>query len=203
MKKLSLLFLLACSSPAWAQYGEIWFSAGQNLLGNSGLGTLAQVGGNKDDVKLEDGFRWGMRVTFNGDSYFGHEVQYAYNRTKLSLSGPNVTPQKLGMAVHMGGYNYVVYSNHEGTRVRPFATGGLGFANYVPPGSSAQQGGGSNKFGFNYGGGVKVRAIGSYALRLDVRQYTTPKPNFFASPLPLSGGWIRFNEISAGFGFVF
>ncbi|MEI9811685.1 MAG: hypothetical protein WDO18_02990 [Acidobacteriota bacterium] len=63
------------------------------------------------------------------------------------------------MAVHTGGYNYLIYANHEGNRVRPFATGGLQFSNYVPPGSSAYNGGGSNKFGFNYGGGVKVRAL--------------------------------------------
>ncbi len=198
MKKLSLLFLLACGTPAWAQYGEIWFSAGQNFFTNNGLGTTSTVGGTKDDVSLQNGFRFGFRIGFNGDGLSGHEVQYAYNRTQLQF-GQGATATRQGMAVHMGGYNYLLYANHEGNRIRPFATGGVGFANYTPPGSSAAQGGGSNKFGFNYGGGVKVRVAGPYALRFDMRQYTTPKP----FGLPLSSGWIRINEVSAGIGIVF
>jgi len=198
MKKLALLFVLACSTPAWGQYGEIWFSAGQNFFRNAGLGTTAQLGGTKDDVSLTDGFRFGFRIAFNGDGLSGHEVQYAYNRTQLQF-GQGTTASKQGMAVHMGGYNYLLYANHEGNRFRPFATGGLGFANYTPPGSSAAQGGGSNKFGFNYGGGLKVRVAGPFAVRFDVRQYTTPKP----FSLPLAEGWMKINEVSGGFGIVF
>jgi hypothetical protein len=73
------------------------------------------------------------------------------------------------------------------------------FANYVPPGSSATSGGGDNKFGFNYGGGVKVRVTSLFGLRFDVRQSTTPKP----FDLPLREGWLRQTEISAGFGVIF
>lgn len=198
MKKLAILSLLACSTPAWAQYGEIWFSGGKNLLSNAGLGTTATIGGTKDDFSLKDGFRFGFRMGFNGDGITGHEIQYAYNRTQLQ-SGTGTTATKQGMAIHMYSYNYLVYANHEGSRVRPFATGGVGFANFVPPGSSASRGGGSNKFGVNYGGGVKLRVAGPYAVRFDVRQYTTPKP----FGLPLGTGWIRINEVSGGFGFVF
>jgi hypothetical protein len=198
MKKLTLLFLLVCTTPAWAQYGEMWVSAGQNFFTNKGLGTLASIGGSKDDVSLSNGFRLGFRIAFNGDTLAGHEVQYAYNRTQLQI-GTGSSATKQGMAVHMGGYNYLLYANHEGNRVRPFATGGVGFANYTPPGSSAAQGGGSNKFGVNYGGGVKMRVAGNFGARFDIRQYTTPKP----FGLPLASGWIRINEVSAGFGFLF
>lgn len=197
MKKLALFFLLACSTPAaWAQYGEIWFSGGQSIMSKANLGTLSSVGGASDDVTLGNGFRFGFRIGFNGDSLIGHEVQYTYSRAPLQIKG--AAPQ--GMAIHNGGYNFLLYANHEGTRVRPFVTGGVGFANYVPPGSSAYSGGGSNKFGVNYGGGVKVRVAGPWAVRFDIRQYTTPQPNF---NLPLRSGWIRQNEFSGGIGFVF
>jgi opacity protein-like surface antigen len=198
MKKLALLLLSAWCAPAWAQYGELWVSAGQNIFSNKGLGTLATIGGSQDDVSLNNGFRFGFRMGFNGDGRTGHEFQYAYNRTQLQF-GTGAAATKQGMAVHMAGYNYLLYANREGARVRPFATGGVGFANFVPPGSSAAQGGGSTKYGFNYGGGVKLRVAGPYAVRFDVRQYTTPKP----FGLPLAQGWIRINEISAGFGVVF
>ncbi|MEO8100696.1 MAG: outer membrane beta-barrel protein [Acidobacteriota bacterium] len=200
MKKIALFLVLSCAAPAaFAQYAELWFSGGQSLLQNRGLGTLATIGGSKDDVRLTDGFKWGFRIGFNGDNHFGHEVQYSYSRTHLEIgTGTAMTSQ--GMAIHAGGYNYLVYANTEGARVRPFATGGVQFSNYVPPGSSAYSGGGSNKFGVNYGGGVKVRLASIYALRFDLRQATTPKPNF---GLALKEGWIRQTEVSAGFGIVF
>ena len=58
------------------------------------------------------------------------------------------------------------------------------------------QGGGSNKIGYNYGGGVKVR-ISRILIRLDVRQYVQGKPFDF----PGQSGNISLLEISAGFGF--
>ena len=194
MKKLAMVLFLACASSAWGQLFEVWFNGGQSLLSNKGLGTLSTIGGSKNDVQLEDGFRFSFRMTLNNESHFGHEVQYAYSRTKLNISGV-----EQGMAIHQGGYNFLLYGTKEGTRVRPFATGGVGFANYVPPGSSATSGGGSNKFGVNYGGGVKVRVTHLFGARLDIRQYTTPKP----FGLALSEGWLRQTEISGGVGVQF
>ena len=189
-----MVLFLACAGSAWGQLFEVWFNGGQSLLSNKGLGTLATVGGNKNDVQLEDGFRFSFRMTLNNESHFGHEVQYAYSRTQLNILG-----DKQGMAIHQGGYNFLIYATPEGTRVRPFATGGVMFANYVPPGSSATSGGGDNKFGFNYGGGVKMRLTSLFGVRFDVRQATTPKP----FDLPLRQGWLRQTEVSAGFGVLF
>lgn len=194
MRKLAVMLFLACASSAWGQLFEVWFNGGQSLLSNKGLGTLAASGGSKNDVTLEDGFRFSFRMTLNNESHFGHEVQYAYSRTQLNILGA-----EQGMAIHQGGYNFLIYATPEGTRVRPFATGGVMFANYVPPGSSATSGGGDNKFGFNYGGGVKVRVTSLFGVRFDVRQYTTPKP----FDLPLREGWLRQTEVSAGFGVLF
>ena len=194
MRKLAVMLFLACASSAWGQLFEVWFNGGESLLSSKGLGTLSPSGGSKNDVTLEDGFRFSFRMTLNNESHFGHEVQYAYSRTQLNISG-----SKQGMAIHQGGYNFLIYATPEGTRVRPFATGGVLFVNYVPPGSSATSGGGDNKFGFNYGGGVKVRVTSLFGVRFDVRQATTPKP----FDLPLREGWLRQTEISAGFGVLF
>jgi hypothetical protein len=198
MRKLAVVMFLACAGSAWGQLFEVWFNGGQSLLSNKGLGSdlPASAGGFKDDFALEDGFRFSFRMDLNNESHFGHEVQYAYSRTKLDEPGS----PPLGMAIHQGGYNFLLYATHEGTRIRPFATGGVMFANYVPPGSSATSGGGDNKFGVNYGGGVKVRLTSLFGVRLDVRQYTTPKP--FSLPY-LRQGWLRQTEVSAGFGVMF
>ena len=200
MKRFAVLLSLACAGSAWGQSFEVWFNGGQSLMSNRGLGTLLPFGGTKDDVQLDDGFRFSIRMALNNDSHFGHEVQYAYSRSKLNIAAqPGITPSDDGMAIHQGGYNFLLYATREGTRVRPFATGGIGFANFVPPGSSATSGGGSNKFQINYGGGVKVRVTSLFGLRFDVRQYTSPKP----FGLSLAQGWLRQTEVSGGFGVMF
>lgn len=160
------------------------------------LGTIT-AGGSEDDVELTDGFRLGFRVAFNGDRLIGHEIFYTYNRTQLRINEPPPVTED-GMAIHHFGYSMLLYANHEGNRFRPFVAGGIQMANYVPPGSNAFSGG-NTKFGFNYGGGLKIRVVGAWAVRFDFRQYTTPKPFNF----PLKSGWIRQNEVSAGLGFVF
>jgi len=195
MKKFAAILFLACASSAWGQYGELWFSAGQSIMNSAGLGSTSPTG-NKDDFKFDNGFRFAFRIGFNNDRIFGHEIQYAYSRSHLLAGGQDLG----GMAIHTGAYNFLLYATPEGSKIRPFATGGVGFNNYVPPGSSASSGGGSTKYGFNYGGGVKVRVGDRWAVRFDLRQYTTPKPNF---GLFLREGWIRQTEATVGFGFVF
>src|SRR5207302_9801604 len=143
MKLLTGLLLFA-SAPAWAQFGEFWFSAGQHLLSNRDLGTVSTVGGQKSDYQLTDGFRFAIRAKFNSSGKFGHEVQYAYNRTHLRDNTQTPIAES-GMAIHQGGYNFLLYGTSEGIRFRPFATGGIAFNNFVPPGSSASSGGGDTK----------------------------------------------------------
>ena len=103
------------------------------------------------------------------------------------------------MAIHQGHYNFLAYATPEGSIFRPFATGGGHFSNFVPPGASATQGQGSNKFGFNYGGGLKVRIGEKWQVRADFRQFITGKP--FGDSIPVSGN-LRQTEITLGFGFV-
>ena len=197
MKKLLPLTLLALAVPAMAQPFEMWFSGGQSFFRNAGLGTDQIFGGTPDDVTLTDGFRFGFRAAFNSETIFGHEVQYGYQRTQLTFNDHGGLSE--GMAVHEGGYNFLVYGTREGIRIRPFGTAGLGFFNYVPPGSSAVSGGGSTKFGFSYGVGVKIHIASIFGVRVDLRQYTSPKP----FDLPLASGWIRMTEVSGGFGVQF
>jgi len=133
-------------------------------------------------------------MAINIGARMGHEFGYAYNRTQLAIAG---TPDQ-GMAIHQGFYNFLYYATKEGARVRPFATGGANFSNFVPPGTSAAQGGGDTKFGFNYGAGIKVRLTSMFGLRVDWREYQTGKP----FNLPLASGMLRQDVISASFGIL-
>ncbi len=195
MRRLLVGFFFLCAGSAWAQSGEVWFSLGSSLLSNTGLGTQSPTG-TKNDFKVDNGFKFALRFGFNTSDYMGHEMQYAYSRTHLISGGVNTG----GMAIHQGGYNFLVYALKNGSRIRPFGTGGVHFANYVPPGASASYGQGSTKFGVNYGGGVKVRVTDTLAVRFDLRRYETPKPNF---GLLQREGWLHQTEVSAGIGYLF
>ena len=185
---------LALPMASFGQSAEFWIGGGMSTLSNNGIGTLSAIGGTANDVQLKGGFRINFRMAINTGDRMGHEVGYAYNRTQLAEVGSS----DQGMAIHQGFYNFLYYATKEGSRVRPFATGGVHFSNFVPPGTSAGQGGGNTKFGFNYGAGVKVKLNSRFGLRVDFRQYMTGKP----FSLPMASGLLRQNEISASFGFL-
>ena len=184
---------VALPSAVFGQAAEVWVGGGQSILSNRGIGSFTPEGG-EDDVRLRGGFRINFRMTLNPKLYLGHEFGYAYNRTQLEIP-PN--PDR-GMAIHQGFYNLLLYATKEGTRIRPFLTGGGHFSNFVPPGVSVTQGAGSTKFGVNWGGGIKIRLQDIFGIRLDYRNYMTGKP----FDLPLVSGMIRQNEFSASFGLL-
>jgi opacity protein-like surface antigen len=192
---LTVLMALALAAPGFAQVAEFWVGGGESVMANNGIGTT--TGGGANDTKLTDGFRINFRMAFNTGRYFGHEVGYAYNRTQLRFDD-QTPPVEQGMAVHQGFYDFLLYATKEGSHVRPFAAGGVNFSNFVPPGSSASQGGGQTKFGINYGGGLKVKVTSIIGARIDFRQYNTGKP----FDLPLATGRLRQNEISVSVGFL-
>ena len=193
---IRILFLVI-AIPAWSQAIEIAVGGGLSRLTNAGLGKVDAASTQKDDFSLKGGFRMVMRMTLNSGDFTGHETGYAYNRTQLVQNGQGSTSQT-GMAIHQGFYNYLLYPTREGSRIRPFAAGGVHFANYVPPGASATSGGGSSKFGVNYGGGLKIRVSERFLLRFDARQFLNPKPFGLINP----GGWMRMNEYSTSLAFV-
>ncbi|MGH9632029.1 MAG: outer membrane beta-barrel protein [Bryobacteraceae bacterium] len=181
---LAVLFL-AASTAASGQVAEFAVSGGTHSFGDSDLGS---------GYSLDGGFRLAFRLTLNTWRFAGHEFGYAYNRTQLQFGGLDAG----GMGVHQGFYNFLLYATPEGTRIRPFATGGGHFSNFVPPGQSATYGQGSNKFGVNYGGGLKFILTDKYAVRFDVRQFLTGKP----FDLPGVSGNLRQTEYTVGFGIV-
>jgi hypothetical protein len=183
---LSGLALVA--ALARAQPFEAGVHGGVSRIDGKDIGTLTV--GAPDRILLKDGWRFGGRMTINSRAFFGHEVGYGYNRTAFTLQG-----EQFGTAIHQGFYNFLAYATPEGSRVRPFAAGGPHFSNFIFPGQSVSQGGGSNKVGVNYGGGIKVRVSPKYLIRLDVRQYLQGKPFDF----PGQSGRLRLMEVSAGF----
>lgn len=202
--KLSLAIVaLACSGAAFAQSGEFWFSAGESIIENNGIGSTDPVLGKPGDYSLGDGFRFGFRFDLNTGDHLGYELSYAYSRSSLSDNIPGQT-SSTGFGIHTVSGNVLWHLIKRDERVRPFVTGGLGFSNFVQPGETAAYGGGSNEFQVNYGAGIKVK-VGSkfghdWGIRADVRQY-----QYFGKPfgLYLANGKLQQTEATVGFGILF
>jgi hypothetical protein len=191
------LLAFALTLPALAQVGEISVSAGASRFGGANIGTVSEAAG--DFITMTDGFRLALRFTVNTTEHTGHEFGYAYNRSKLKLASATTAEEELNTPVHQGMYNFLLYATPEGSRIRPFATGGVHFSSFFPPGASVYYGNQETKFGVNYGGGIKARVTEVFGIRFDVRQYLTPKPFDF----PNQEGWLKQLEVSAGFAFMF
>lgn len=182
--KYSLFLLLLVPAFAHAQGFEVAASGGVSRITNGDLGS---------GYSLDSGPRIAFRATANPYNHLGFEFGYAYNRTHLGEGGLS---GGTGMAIHQGLLGAVAYATPTDSRIRPFVAGGIHFSNFVPPGQTAQYGQGQNKFGVNYGGGVKVRVSGPWHVRFDVRQYNTGVP----FGLGRGGRFIQ-NEFSAGVGY--
>lgn len=180
------------AAPLDAQVAEVSVSGGRSSFSNSGLGSSGA-----DTYKVDNGIRIGFRFTLNTRRFMGHEFGYSYNRSKLGLLN---RPDNVGMPVHQGFYNYLLYALPEGAAIRPFAAGGGHFSTFYPPGTSVYSGTGFTRFGVNYGGGIKVKLTPLFALRLDIRDYVTMKPDF---GLANRTGLLHHLETSAGFGVYF
>jgi len=188
-----VLVLCAFAAVSSAQVGELSVSLGQSIFKDNKLGSAGDLA---SQFKVDDGFRIGARLTFNTKRFIGHEIGYAYSRSKLGLTSSS---EQASMPVHQGFYDFLVYVTPEGSRIRPFGAGGGQFSTFVPPGASVTYGTGTTKYGFNYGAGLKVRLTPIFAIRLDVRDYVTTKP----FDLVGKSGALHQVEASAGLGIYF
>ncbi len=205
MRNLSIL-VLGCAwaafgaAAAYGQAAEASLSMGAGILKNNDLGSLGvTVNGVEQRLSVGNGFRLSARLSLNTWEHFGHEFGYGYNHTSLQVG----TQGSVGMGVHQGFYDFMVYATPTDSKVRPFVCGGGGFASFFPPGSSAFSGNGITKFSYNYGGGVKAKVTSIYGVRFDIRDYVTGKPFGSSSGVTDVHGLLHNVEVSAGFEILF
>ncbi len=178
-----------------AQVGELSLSGGVSRFGNTSLGTNVDSAGNISKVGINDGFRLTFRFTLNTYKFMGHEFGYAYNRSGVNLGTGSTVP----MSIQQGFYDFLVYATPEGSRLRPFAAGGVQFSSFFPPGASVYYGNQETKFGVNYGAGIKMRVTPIIGLRADFREYNSGKPFKFTN----ESGRMNQLEASVGASFLF
>jgi hypothetical protein len=196
MRKLGItaVIFLVTSLPVFGQGAEVAITAGWGKFTNNTIGR-GDVGAGTEDFTVDDGVRIGTRLSMNTGLLIGHEFNYAWQKSDVKVADQSFG----GISIHNLYYNFLLHATPEGSPVRPFVTGGAGVSVFNPPGVSSFSGAGDNKFGFNYGAGIKVRVTESYGFRLDVRDHVTGKP----FDLPDNGGRLHNLEVSAGFSLLF
>ena len=191
---------LLLAAPAVSQSLELGITGGYGSLGDNSLSKDPQTG---EEFTISNGVRVGARMAFNPRAFIGHEVSYSYQHAGLGLlfdGGEGTDSSDLGsVKAHHMYYNLVAHATPEGSPLRPFVTGGGGFSSFFLPGISSFSGYGNTKFGYNYGGGVKLNFF-MYGIRFDVRNHVTGKP--FGDYIPNVSGTLNNLEFSVTFSFL-
>jgi opacity protein-like surface antigen len=192
---IAIVLLGIAALPAFGQGAEIGVSGGWGYFTDNAVGFEEAFGEEPAEYTIDNGVRIGVRMGLNTGDFVGHEFSYAWQKSSLSI-----LDQAFGnMSIHNIYYNFLLHATPEGSVIRPFITGGGGVSVFNPPGVSSFSGAGDNKFGYNYGAGVKVKMTESYGIRLDVRDHVTGKP----FDLPQGDGRLHNLEFSAGFSLLF
>ena len=187
--------LMLGALPVFGQGAEIGVTVGWGKFTTNAIGLEEAFGEEPAEYTIDDGLRIGTRMGLNTGNFIGHEFSYAWQKSKL-----DILDQSFGsMSIHNIYYNFMLHATPEGSVIRPFVTGGGGVSVFNPPGVSSFSGAGDNKFGYNYGAGIKIKMTESYGIRLDVRDHVTGKP----FDLPNNDGRLHNLEISAGFALLF
>ena len=184
---LLLLALTAAASRLPAQRAELTAFSGLSQVSDNDLGAYAGR-----PLRLENGFRGGVRFALNSGVLFGHEWTYGYERHDLDYRD-----SKAKATVHEASYNLVLHLTPRAGAIRPFVAAGVGVAAFrLNQKGPLERLGNSTNLGVNFGGGLKIRMSRMAGLRLDIRDHLTGKPAFKALP-PLDGRLHRI-EYSGG-----
>jgi hypothetical protein len=180
-----------------AQVAEVAVTGGWSAFTDSNVGFLGLDAVTGDQVDVDNGIRIGARLSMNR-WFLGHEISYAWQKSNLNIENQGST----SMSIQNFYYNFVAHATPQGTAIRPFVTAGAGVSTFFPPGVSSLSGSGDNKFGYNYGGGIKVRLSDKFGIRVDVRDHVTGRP-FEKFGVQTASGKFHNVEYSAGFALLF
>ncbi|MGA2325185.1 MAG: hypothetical protein ABSH05_02760 [Bryobacteraceae bacterium] len=216
MKKLlwSALFAASIHGAAVAQQFEVSAFGGYPRFHHPLLGSLSETPVDTDTQLRRAHYFVGVRATWNSKGYYGHELEYSVQHmafrtmdTQTDEDGNSVSTLYTDkIKLQMISYNFLLYCMPRGERWRPFFTGGVQRYKYSAPHFDVWPGGGSGNYGFNFGGGVKIKLFPHALARLDLRERIGGRPyirQLQFSSTTLSTGFTHLAEASVGFGIAF
>jgi hypothetical protein len=197
---------------AQAQTYELGVSAGYSRLNRPAFGSISLESPGDYDTRIKAQESIGAWLGLNTRGYYGHEfnyqITYATIKTTTRSTVDNVTTTSEfndRIAIHRAGYNFLVYFMPNGSRWRPFFTGGAHATQYQSPNIANWPYGGGRHYGVNYGLGLKLIPMAHTLFRLDVRDYIGGKPYnlTFSDSSTVTGGLVHQYQASAGFAITF
>lgn len=202
---LALALLLALPAAVPAQSLDLSLSMGAANAGGREIGTIGvtdPIGGATPlSIRLGSGFLFSPRLTMHSRRHLSHEFSYVFTRAniKVGSDGQNVLDQ--GMNIGQLMYNVLLSPVPEGSKVRPYVTGGGGLMSFYPPGAGLFSGITVNRPGVNYGAGLRVQVTETLHSRFDFRQALSQSPGLFQGQNNTSH--FRQNQFSVGLGLTF
>jgi hypothetical protein len=211
MQKLGCLALLVSALVvcAWGQTYEVSAESGLARMSKAPLGSVTVDSPLDNDTMFKaTAYSYGVRLTYNPYQYYGHEAGYEYTRATLRVNIPDANGNRTlfedKVAIHQAFYNFLIYFMPKGERWRPFITGGVQAFNYGNPKTAGWTGVATHNYGFNYGGGLKLKLFNHIQARFDLREAITTKPyKLNAVDYTNFSGWLRHREASVGIGIGF
>lgn len=186
-----LLFVVFAVTNAFAQEPSARvsvFGSGSFLQGER----FFVVDGDPFKSEFVDGAKFGFRGTVDVSNHWAVEGTYSFGRNNLRITELDEVPPEergFGVQLHQVAGNVLFFFNNPEYRIRPFATVGVGLTRFSPTDDAKARAvlefiddpaaiEASNKFSFNFGGGVEARASQRVGVRFDFRDHVAAIPRF-------------------------
>lgn len=192
-----LLSFALAASPA-AENLEIGGAGGFGVT--RGL-TITNAGGSAD-AGLKNGPLFSAVVTHHMYRLLSGELRYGFRQGALQLKSGG-TEATFGAQTHSVHYDFLFFTQDRGAKIRPFVAAGAGIRYFrgtgtevaVQPLSTFALLTKTNDYRplVSLGGGVEVKAAQRVFLRLEFRDFLTPRPDkvIVTAPGASAKGWIH------------
>jgi hypothetical protein len=206
---LGVCFAAALAPFAMAQKWEFGGGVGGGFYTSQDV----SAPGGSASAKIGSNLAGGIWVANNSQSKWGGELRFDYQLGSLELNGGG---SSASFAARSYGIHYDVlwYAAPNGSRVRPFVSGGVGAKVYVGTGAPSAFQPLSNYALLTHdqdilpmisaGGGVKMQVGSRMQLRVELHDYMTPFPKRVITPNTGAkiGGWLQDFVPSVGISFT-
>lgn len=144
----------------------------------------------------------GIRLRENLAEHFGLEQSYTF----LGNNNAQFPGALLGTRIQQFYFNGNLIGYDNESRIRPYFSGGVGVGMFRPTDEAKSIGGkalgvsidNSNKFQFNYGGGLKIKLADHFGLDFSVRDFVGKSPSY-GFPGASDERWLHNLQLQGGF----
>ena len=208
--------ILMMNAPAWAQ-SDAWAEHPRTrvaIFGGSAFSSSERTfdidpqdpGEEVFTTKFVSGGAYGFRGTYDLTPNLAIDGILSFGRSNLLVTEISRTPPRtrgFGISRKQFGANILYFTSPPGSRIRPFATGGVGISRYSPTEQAKLQalnpdGRGfidevailesSNKPSFSFGGGAEVMLNPKFGVRVDFQDFISSIPRFGVPQSDPGGG---------------